>query len=185
MIHPDPLPGDIGLTQISGAVGTFIRFGQWLNGNGFGEYQHAFLVLPDGRLLEAEPGGASIRSLSKYDGARVLYACPASLTDEQRERICQAAQRYVGVPYSFADYLAIAAHRFRLPLPGLRGYVAASRHMICSQLVDQCYQDAGVHLFDDGRWPGYVTPMALYDLLAKGAKGVRSAPGEEGDRMSA
>jgi hypothetical protein len=27
------------------------------------------------------------------------------------------------------------------------------------------YQDAGVHLFDDGRWPGYVTPKSLANLL--------------------
>jgi hypothetical protein len=37
--------------------------------------------------------------------------------------------------------------------------------MICSQLVDQCYQDAGVHLFADGRWPGDVTPADLYRLI--------------------
>ncbi len=38
--------------------------------------------------------------------------------------------------------------------------------MICSQLVDQSYQDAGVHLFSDGRWSGYVTPGALFERLA-------------------
>ncbi|QHC23103.1 hypothetical protein [Streptomyces sp. GS7] len=165
MKHTHPQPGDIGLTQISGATGRLIRFGEWINGDGFANYEHAFLVLPDGRLLEAEPGGARIRPLSGYDGAQVLYVCPERLTDQQRTHICTAATRYVGVPYSFLDYAAIATHRFHLPVPGLRRYVASTRHMICSQLVDQCYQDAGVHLFVDGRWPGYVTPMALYDLL--------------------
>ncbi|MCK7624993.1 hypothetical protein MUU72_18080 [Streptomyces sp. RS10V-4] len=167
MKHTHPLPGDIGLTQISGVTGRLIRFGQWINGDGFADYEHAFLVLPGDRLLEAEPGGARIRSLSAYHGSDVLYVCPKGLTEQQRERICAASDRYVGVPYSFLDYLAIATHRFRLPVPGLRRYVASTRHMICSQLVDQCYQDAGVHLFADGRWPGYVTPMALYTLLAR------------------
>ncbi|MBY8883357.1 hypothetical protein K7472_00665 [Streptomyces sp. PTM05] len=167
MIHSQPLPGDIGLTRIPGAAGLFIKIGQWINGNGFADWEHAFLVLPEGRLLEAEPGGARVRALSEYDGARVLYVCPDDLTDQQRTAIVQDCGRYTGVPYSFLDYLAIAAHRFRLRLPGLRRYVASTRHMICSQLVDQCYQDAGVHLFDDNRWPGYVTPMALYDLLAQ------------------
>ena len=175
MIHTDPLPGDIGLTQIPGSAGAFIRIGQWVNGNGFADYEHAFLVLPDGRLLQAEPGGARMASLEECSGKRTLYAYPAELTDGQRVAICAAAARYLGVPYSFLDYGAIAAHRFRLPIPGLRPYVASTRHMICSQLVDQCYQDAGVHLFDDNRWPGYVTPEALYDLLARGQREQRAA----------
>ncbi|MFE1174083.1 hypothetical protein [Streptomyces sp. NPDC058773] len=166
MKHTHPLPGDIGLTRISGLTGRLIRFGQWLNGDGFADYEHAFLVLPDDRLLEAQPGGARIAPLTAYDGAHVLYVCPEGLTERRRTALCTAATAYVGVPYSFLDYLAIAAHRFHLPLPGLRRYVASTRHMICSQLVDQVYQDAGVHLFADGRWPGYVTPMALYGLLA-------------------
>ncbi|MFJ3950369.1 hypothetical protein SLV14_000582 [Streptomyces sp. Je 1-4] len=166
MKHTHPLPGDIGLTQISGITGRLIRLGQWINGDGFADYQHAFLVLPDDRLLEAQPGGARIKPLSAYDGSSVLYVCPEGLTEQQRTALCAAATTYVGVPYSFLDYLAIAAHRFHLPLPGLRRYVASTRHMICSQLVDQVYQDAGIHLFADGRWSGYVTPMALYNLLA-------------------
>jgi uncharacterized protein YycO len=173
VIHTDPLPGDVGLTQIHGPVGAFIRVGQWANGNGFADYEHAFLVLPDGRLLQAEPGGARMASLEEYVGGHTLYAYPVGLTDEQRVAICTAAARHVGVPYSFLDYAAIGAHRFRLPVPGLRRYVASTRHMICSQLVDQCYQDAGVHLFNDNRWPGYVTPEALYDLLAREERGER------------
>ena len=170
MIHAAPEPGDIGLTRISGVTGRLIELGQWLNGDGFSDFEHAFLVLPEQRLLEAEPGGARVRPLAEYQGIEVLYVCPPGLTAEQREAICARAPAYTGVPYSFLDYLAIAAHRFHLPVPGLRGYVASSRHEICSQLVDRIYLDAGVHLFDDNRWPRYVTPMALYDLLARGQK---------------
>jgi hypothetical protein len=47
----------------------------------------------------------------------------------------------------------------------LKSYVANSRHMICSQLVDQVYFAAGVHLFDDGRIDGDVTPADLVNLL--------------------
>jgi hypothetical protein len=37
--------------------------------------------------------------------------------------------------------------------------------MICSQLVDFCYAKAGVRLFADNRWEGYVTPADLAGLL--------------------
>lgn len=169
MIRSDPQPGDIGLTSITGPVGLLIKVGQWLNGDGFGAYQHAFVVLPEGHLIEAMPGGAVVSVLSEYDDRDVLYVSPAGLTDAQRTAICDCARKYQGIPYSFLDYFALALHRFRLRVPGLRRYIESTGHMICSQMADRAYLDAGLHLFDDGRWPGYVTPMALAnDLTTQG-----------------
>ena len=160
-----PRSGDIGLTSVRGPVGRLIQLGEALCGDGFSPYEHAFVVINAGELVEAQPGGAAVRPLAEYDDRRVEFVAPAGLTDQQREAVCAAALRYVGVGYSFLDYAAIAAHRLHLPFPGLKRRVASSRHMICSQLVDQCYQDAGVQLFDDGRWPGYVVPADLARLL--------------------
>lgn len=165
LIRNTPRPGDIGLTSIEGYVGFLIRLGQWLNGDGFSHYEHAFIVLEDGMLIEAMPGGAQIVPLSEYDDRDVLYVSPAGLTDADRKRICDAARNFEHTPYSFLDYAAIAAHRLRLPLPGLRDYVAATDHLICSQLVDRAYEDAGIKIFSDSRWDGWVTPGALYKRL--------------------
>lgn len=191
MIRTDPQPGDIGFTTITGPVGWLIRFAQWLNGDGFSlrrgrflvrlrtwlsrrgrfdgarsrAYQHAFIVLPGKQLIEAMPGGAIVDHLSKYDDRPVLYASPADLTPAQRKAITDCALKYVGVPYSFLDYLALALHRFHIPWPGLRRYIQTTGHLICSQLADRAYLDAGQHLFDDGRWEGYVTPMSLANQL--------------------
>jgi uncharacterized protein YycO len=167
VIESVPQPGAIGLTNVVGPVGRLISLGEFLCGDGFTRYEHAFLVLDNGELIEAQPGGAVIRPLTEYDQRDVLFVAPAGLTDEQRAAVVAAAVGYLGTPYSFLDYAAIAAHRFRLPIPGLRRYVASTGHQICSQLVDQCYLDAGVHLFDDGRWPGWVTPGDLALLLGR------------------
>lgn len=153
-----PLPGDFGLTQITGDVGFLIRLGQWLNGDGFKNYEHAFLYLDDGTILEAMPGGAIISDPSKYSDIRVSTV---PLTDQQRVDIVKYARELVGVPYSFLDYFAIAAKRFHLPIPGLTARVVKSGHMICSQIVDFCWDKAGVHLFDDGRLPNLVDPAEL------------------------
>jgi hypothetical protein len=172
VIRETPQPGYIGLTSITGPVGKLIEFGQWLNGDGFGDYQHAFIVLPaeypggELRLIEAMPGGAIVRPLSVYDDRKVLYVSPVGLTAAQLKAIGDCALKYLDVPYSFVDYGALATHRFHLPVPGLRHYVESTGHMICSQLVDRAYTDAGIQLFGDGRWDGYVTPMDLYHLLA-------------------
>jgi hypothetical protein len=49
----------------------------------------------------------------------------------------------------------------------VRDFVADEGHLICSQLVDEAYLRAGVHLFDDGRLPGDVTPGDLWWLLQR------------------
>ena len=160
---PAPSLGSLGLTQIHGATGQFIRVGQWLNGDGFANYEHAVIYIGGGWLVEAEPGGARKRLITEYDN--ILWSTGGQiLTLSQSVDIANVAIGYIGVPYSFLDYTAIAAHRLDLPVPGLYNYIKTTKHMICSQLVDQCYHDAGVHLFTDDRWPGFVTPEDLYNL---------------------
>ncbi|NUR00868.1 MAG: hypothetical protein HOY79_31380 [Streptomyces sp.] len=161
-----PLPGDFGVVHIVGGVGLMIRVGQWLNGDGFADYEHAFVFVGDGQVVEAQPGGAHETALSDYDGRTLAWSTDkVPVTDQQRQDIVTAARSYIGVPYSFADYLSLTLARLHLRLPAVKRYVASTHHMICSQLVDQCYLDAGIHLFADGRRPGDVTPGDLYKLI--------------------
>lgn len=162
-----PRPGDFRLVEMGGDVGRLIRVLQWLNGDGFADYEHAAVYLGDGEFVEASPHGARVATYGLFDGHVFWSSGIIPLTDTQRADIAAAARSYVGVGYGWLDYLALVAHRFGVNVPGLRGYIADSGHMICSQLVDQCYVDAGVHLFADGRWPGYVTPGDLYQLLRR------------------
>ena len=160
-----PIAGDFGLTQIAGTTGKLIRIGQWLNGDGFANYEHAFIYIGNDQIVEAEPGGARIAKLSKYQSDSIHWSTGHfSLTENQRTQIVHAAIGYLGVPYSFLDYASLAARRLDIPVPGLHSYIKSTKHMICSQLVDQCYQDVGCHIFNDpDRWPGDVTPEALYN----------------------
>src|SRR5262249_2112897 len=142
---------------MGGAGGVLVGLGERLCGDAFSEYQHAFVYTGGGRIVQAEPGGAAESALGGY--GRVLWSTGRiDLTGLQRQYIVKAALSFVGTPYSWLDYAAIAAHRLRLPVAGLRDFIASTKHVICSQLVDQCYLDAGTHLFSDGRWPGDVTP---------------------------
>lgn len=161
-------PGTIGLTQINGEVGRIIRFGQFLNGaakphyNALANYEHAFLAIADdGAILEAEPGGARVGNVSEYSH---IYWCEniAAKYSKGLNDVVAAAHKYVGVPYSFLDYGALAARRLHLPVPGLRKYIASTGHMICSQLCARAYLDAGCALYTE--WTGYVDPLDLYNL---------------------
>lgn len=164
-----PNPGDIGLTQISDWGGRAIRIGQWLNGDGWENYQHAFMVTKKASLYQAEtiieamPGGAQVVTNWHNPQTTFWLRCPANL----RDAVADAALQYEGVPYGWLDYSALALHRFHIPAPHLRNFIEDSGSMICSQLVDRAARDGGWHLFDDGRWEGYVTPL---DLYAAGAR---------------
>ena len=163
-----PLAGDFCVVSTAGPVGRLIGLGETLCGDAFTQYQHAFVFTGAGQVVEAEPSGARTRKITRFDnpGQATLWSTGRiTLTNPQRDAICLAARSYIGVPYSWFDYFAIAAHRLHIPVPGLRGFIASDRSMICSQLVDQCYTDAGIHLFGDGRWPGYVTPADLAAVI--------------------
>jgi len=153
-----PQPGWIGLTRINGWVGLGIRIGQFLNGDGFSKLEHAFVFVGDDRIVEAEPGGAVLGYLSEYDPASVVWLpCPP----QYGAAVADAARGLLGTPYSFLDYDALALHRLHIPAPGLREYIQDTGHMICSQLVDEAARRGGWKVFDDDRWPGFVTPGAL------------------------
>jgi len=139
-----PEPGDIGLTTISGHVGRMVRVGQWMLGDGFGK-----------------PGGA--RHVKNWHTDVHYLRCP----EKYREAVATCAVGYTGVPYSMADYFSLAAHRLHIPAPHLRSYIRTSKHQICSQLADAAADNGGWHLFDDGRWPGDITPMDLENLYQK------------------
>lgn len=130
------------------------------------QWDHAVIcsrVDPDGTvwIVEAEPGGA--REVKWHYADRPHKWSTGIIATNAYAAV--AARRYVGVPYSFLDYAALTIHALHIPFPWLKTYVANSKHMICSQLVDQAELDAGVHLFSDGRWPGFVKPSDLGHLL--------------------
>lgn len=173
MDGPDPKPGDIGCTQIKGDVGWLIRLGQFLNKVTWrfwtwrtlwrlAHSEHVFVYAGFGRVVEAEPGGARLGQLGAYPPDTIVWLrCP----DEHRDAVVAAARSLLGTPYSFADYVALAARRLGISARRLRAYIESSRSMICSQLADRSAQLAGWNLFDDGRWAGDVTPLDIRELI--------------------
>jgi hypothetical protein len=170
-----PQLGDIACLQITGQVGELIRVGQWLCGDGFRNFEHCeiYVGLPDekgplGYTLGAYPGGADLVAVPEDQGGWLWSTGQVNLTDPQRGKIVEAALALKGTPYSALDYFAIAAHRLRIPDPDdeLQKYIGDTKSMICSQLCDWCYLQGGVHLFNDGRWPGYVTPEDIANVIS-------------------
>jgi hypothetical protein len=158
-----PKPGTIGLAKIGGALGAAIRFGQGMSGD-LSMWTHAFVVVDDERVIEAQPGGARWASLDHYlqPGQAVFLVGWYELNDSQIAGLQHEANRLIGTPYSFLDYLSLAALGVGIKLPLTRKRIASSGHLICSQLADYLLAYVNVPLFDDGRLPMDVTPGDLH-----------------------
>ena len=164
LVKRKPKPGDIGLVRIPGYMGWLIAFGQLLMGDA-SKYTHAFVVIDEKHSISASPGGAGWDNLETYMSHGSAFGWNIPLTPDQRAQIVAAAESLIGTPYSFLDYLALALHRFKIRPKFIEKRVTDSGHMICSQLVDQCYLRAGIHLFEDGRLSQDVTPGDLANVL--------------------
>jgi hypothetical protein len=168
------LLGDFGLVAMGGNVGKGVRAGERLLRlledrkvpEGATRYGHAFIYVGDGMIVEARPGGARKTPNPYLHRPELLWSSGwfPDLTDTMRSKIVLHANMLAELrtPYSDLDYLAITAHALHIPAPGLRSYIETSKHMICSQAVDWCYEP--YRLFKDDRWDGFVTPMDLAGL---------------------
>ena len=122
------------------------------------------------KIVQAMPHGAEEIEISEehwtpdYIYLRPAYG-NAPTYRHGGDFVAACARRYIGTPYSFADYVALAGWHFGIKNGPVRRYVTSSGHQICSQLADQALADAGFHVFDDGRLSQDVTPSALYSRL--------------------
>lgn len=162
-----PQAGDFCVCSIGGQGGGLISLMEEIAYRHSTHWDHAYVYLGDGTIVQAQrPRAVRVPLASARHEYSIWSAGLITLTPAQRTAIVHTALALVGTPYSWLDYAAIAAHRFHIRTPELKTFIADSGHMICSQLVDQCYASAGVHLFDDRRWSGYVTPYDLGTLIS-------------------
>jgi hypothetical protein len=195
MPEPRIRPGDFAAVPMRGAPGFGVALGELADGaRGWTGYRHVlgyagyhrripaawdprWIASPAGTrsaaghyVFEAMPGGARFRLLDGRPEAipgALWSAGRIKVSDTQRSLICAQMPVLQGTPYSAADYFALAAHRLRLARTSgrIQRYVASTGHMICSQLWDAMYAQAGVELFTDKRWPGYVDPYDMACLI--------------------
>lgn len=182
-----PPPGSFGLSRIAGLVGWFVWLGQLLSGDG-SRWTHAWLVLDDGEIIEGQPGGARIERLAaRYAHREVVYtdrpvtdAVAAWRADQAvrgnvithrelaryeaslRARVVATGRQFAATPYGYLNYPYIGLRRLGVSPEWLRRRIQDQGTLICSQLVDAAFMETGIHLFDDGRWSGEVTPGDLH-----------------------
>jgi len=156
----EPRVGDYGVVKTNGFFGKLIRLGT------MSRWNHAFIYIGDGQIVEATPGGVIISPVSKYP--LIAWNQHEPLSDGTREVIKANAIALVGKAYSF---LTIALLAFRilgvkaLSNSKVMGYMAQKEGYICSELVEECYDKANYVLlnkFDYLVVPGDLSERLVY-----------------------
>lgn len=175
----DLAPGDLMFSTIAGIGGKLIAWGEKINDPDVTwevarEIQHVGVISqswPTLKLVQAMPDGAEEVPVSAdyWTDEQIYVRVAVPVEWMARLDIADEARRFIGVPYSFLDYAALAGRHILRKTPRdrtwLDRYVSSTKRMICSQLADQAMCNAGFHVFDDGRIPQDVTPAALYAKL--------------------
>ena len=156
-----PRPGDLGFADDLSLSGRLARAGQFLLRDDC-PFWHVFVVGSAGYVFEGMPSGARlIRDLPNRLHCGFGYV-RLPLSDGQRSRVMTVCRGLEGTPYSWLDYVALAAFRAGIPVPHLDAYVRSREHMICSQIADEVLLRLGYHLFDDARAQQNVTPGSIW-----------------------
>jgi len=133
----EPQIGDYGVVRSNGFFAKLIRLGT------VSRWNHAFIYVGDGKIVEANPTGVAVSPVSNY--SKIAWNQHEVLTHEQRDAIVYHAQRAVGRPYNFGIIIMLAFRALGVKIfpKKLIDYLAKHDGYICSELVAECYEEAG------------------------------------------
>jgi cell wall-associated NlpC family hydrolase len=154
----EPRPGDYGVVKTNGVFGKLIRVGT------VSRWNHAFIYIGDGLIVEANPMGVVISKASKYEV--IAWNQHETLTDAQRTKIVNEAKRLIGKSYGFLDIANLMLRILGLKLlanTSLLDKMAERYGVICSELVALSYDAAKIDVC--GKPANIVTPGDLAERL--------------------
>jgi uncharacterized protein YycO len=155
-----PVIGQFGVVKTNGVFGKLIRVGT------LSRWNHAFIYIGNGQIVEANPKGVEISDASKYP--TIAWNKHQELSESERETIAKAAVAAVGKEYSFLTIALLA-----LRILGVRIFsnswviarLAMKEGYICSELVAECYDKAGVVIANKRDYltvPGDLAEVLVY-----------------------
>lgn len=150
-----PPPGSYGCVRTGGFYAWLIRVGTRSH------FNHAFVVMEDGRIIEADPGGARWARLSDYGTDSMVFNTLDVTTEDQRRRIMDKAVALLGTPYGWTDIVRLSLRCLGLNWSWLTKRADEEKAMICSQLVAACGQAGGQAWLCGRSFPAEVTPGDL------------------------
>lgn len=150
-----PAPGSYGCVRTGGFYAWLIRVGTR------SRFNHAFVVMQDGAIIEANPGGARWARLDDYGTDCKVFDSADTLTDVQRQKVMTKAVALLGTPYGWTDIVRLSLRCMGVQWSWLTRRADDERAMICSQLVAACGDAAAADWLCGREAPAAVTPGDL------------------------
>lgn len=155
-------PGDIFLTRFAGPIGPAIEVLQAVAAGDPSRYSHAGVIGRNGTVLEATGQGVKRNPLLPILERRPLAILRVpEWAEDRRDAIVDTAESLIGTPYGYLAYPYIGLARLGVQPRWLVRELASFRTLICSAYADRAWDMNGIHLFNDGRVRGAVTPGDL------------------------
>ena len=154
----NPKTGDYGCVKTNGLMAKLIRLGT------LSRWNHSFIYIGNGKIIEANPKGVEISDVSKY--LVIAWNQHEILSDQQRQIIVWKANQIIGKPYGFFVIADLAFRILGLKILAntrLMKYLSTKNGYICSELVAECYRHANMPLFKKADY--LVTPGDLAERL--------------------
>lgn len=151
--------GCFGVSHGSGLAGELIRHAteSWAG--------HAFVYIGNGQIVEGWAPVARVAPADSHPDA--VWNAHEALTDEQRMQIVARAQALVGTPYDWSAYVGFALEVLKLRSGSqLDPVFKQDRWRVCSALVADCYERAGITIDGGQTDPNLVSPADLYNRIA-------------------
>ncbi len=132
----------------------------WLERLAGAEFGHTAMVWErNGRWFTVEAGPLGVRAWVYGHWPRSWFVLrPIHATREQRERAVDAALAYLGQPYGWPAFCAIA---WRVLCERRKVSMAKVQRVVCTELVVECYRLQGVDLV-----PGERADRVTPDMIA-------------------
>lgn len=133
----EPQLGDYGCVQTNGLIGFLIQLGTVT------KYNHAFIYIGDGKIIEATPKrGVIISPVTNYKN--IAWNQHEPKTDEQRKALVNEALKYAGRKYSFLSFLIDGLEILHIRVPKrLKDRASSADHVDCSGMVTRVYRACG------------------------------------------
>ena len=157
----EPRIGDYGVVKTNGILARLIQVGT------ISRWNHAFIFIGNGKIVEANPKGVEVSEVSEYP--LIAWNRHEELADSERNFIVAHAVNQVGKPYSFLTILIIMLRILGLKFLANNGFLhklALKDGYICSELVAEAYATAGKSISKGA--PDLCTPGDLAERLVYG-----------------
>lgn len=152
---PWPTPGLYFVVKTHGFIPWVIRMATR------SAFDHAGIVLEDGAIVEAEPGGVRLGHLSEYYRCRIAINSGEETTVQQRTAVVATARAMVGVPYDDLAIVDDGLESLGWHWQWLASHADGNGELICSQLVAKAGEAAGLDWRCGAATAAEVTPADL------------------------